>query len=374
LRSADTTVIGIDARAAAEVPAGRGRVVRELLRELALRDDPFHYQLFARERWSRAQLDDRFSWQLRALPDALWHPYAAAKANRRCAAFLATNSYLTPWLLRIPTVLIVYDLVPFDQARLANRRSLVVERLSAPRAIRRARSIVAISDATAQTLARHFPEAQGKCTVAPLGVRLPGPGELTAVEADGLPEPGFVLSVGTLEPRKNIPRLIAAYERLDRALQDAHPLVLVGPQGWQMRETIDSIAALGDRCQLLGHVSDRLLAELYRRCALFCYPSLGEGFGLPVLEAMAAGAAVLTSNLSVLEEVAGPAAEYVDPFDTASIAHALAAILRDGDRREALARAGRERARKFSWAQFAERVVACVNGALGGSQASSRRS
>jgi len=373
-------VIGIDARAAAEVPAGRGRLVRELLLALAAREDRLLYRLYARRRWEEAELDDRFSWQLRSGPDALWHPLAAIDANRSCVAYLATNSYLTPWLLRIPTVLIVYDLVPFEQPELANRRSLVVERLTAAGALRRAAGIVAISEATARSLAAHFGAAAEKCTVAPLGVRLPGAAAPDRSGLEGLPQPGFVLSVGTLEPRKNIPRLIAAYKRLEPALQEAHPLVLVGPQGWQMGETWESIRALGKRCLVLGHVSDRALAELYRRCAAFCYPSLGEGFGLPVLEAMAAGAAVITSDLSSLPEVGGDAVEYVDPREVASIAAGIERILRDPLRREELGKRARERALSFTWERFAERVLEAISAtiapsaaALGGAHTRERR-
>ncbi len=96
--------------------------------------------------------------------------------------------------------------------------------------------------------------------------------------------------------------------------------MVVGALGWETGPTLAALRSLGDRCTMLGFVSDAALAELYRRCAVFCYPSLGEGFGLPVLEAMAAGAPVVTSNVSSLPEVGGDAVEYVDPREVASIA------------------------------------------------------
>jgi glycosyltransferase involved in cell wall biosynthesis len=108
---------------------------------------------------------------------------------------------------------------------------------------------------------------------------------------------------------------------------------------------------------VLGRVADAELAELYRRCAVFCYPSLGEGFGLPVLEAMSFGVAVITSDCSSLPEVGGDAVEYVDPRDTASIGDGLQRLLRDPARREELAASGAERARGFSWARTAEAVL-----------------
>jgi glycosyltransferase involved in cell wall biosynthesis len=141
--------------------------------------------------------------------------------------------------------------------------------------------------------------------------------------------------------------------------------VVVGARGWQTGETLDRLRELGDRCVMLGHVSDSALAELYRRCALFCYPSLGEGFGLPVLEAMAAGAAVLTSNVSSLPEVGGDAVAYADPRQVDDIADQLQSLLRDEPRRDALSELARARASEFSWARFTERVLCTLDEAAG---------
>ena len=139
-----------------------------------------------------------------------------------------------------------------------------------------------------------------------------------------------MLAVGTLEPRKNLPRLVAAYSSLPEELAAAASAGRGGrPRLGDRARRSDALRSLGDRCLLLGYVSDGALGELYRRCAVFCYPSLGEGFGLPVLEAMAAGAAVVTSNISSLPEVGGDAVEYVEPEAVASIAAGLARVLED---------------------------------------------
>jgi alpha-1,3-rhamnosyl/mannosyltransferase len=169
-----------------------------------------------------------------------------------------------------------------------------------------------------------------------------------------------VLAVGTLEPRKNLPRLVAAYAALPTALQEAHPLVVVGPQGWQTGATLAALESLGERCLALGHVSDAVLAELYRRCGVFCYPSLSEGFGLPVLEAMALGAPVVTSDISSLPEVGGDAVEYVDPRSAESIQGGLQRVLTSPERRRELSRLGEARARQFSWGRTADAVVSAL--------------
>jgi glycosyltransferase involved in cell wall biosynthesis len=360
--------IGIDARAAAEVPAGRGRVVRELLRALsALPHDRHRYLLYARRTCPELRLDERFSWRLIGARDARWHSLTGREAGRECDAFLASNSYLSSLLTRIPTVTIVYDLTTFERSMRPNRRSSAIERLTLGPSVRRSKRLLAISQATADALGERFPATLGRTVVAPLGVSPALSGDDPTADAPPLPHPGFVLAVGTLEPRKNLPRLVAAYSTLDRELQARHPLVVVGARGWRTGETLEALRGLGDRCTMLGYVSDAALAELYRRCAVFCYPSLGEGFGLPVLEAMAAGAAVLTSRISSLPEVGGNAVDYVDPHDVGSITGGLRALLEDDVRRTELARRGVERAREFSWSRFATIVLGTLDEAAGAS-------
>lgn len=191
--------IGIDARAATEVPAGRGRVVRELLRALAAReDDGCRYVLYARTRWEEQPLDARFRWRSIEARDPLWHFRAARAANRECDAFLSSNSYLTTLFLRVPTVTIVYDLTTFEPSMRPNRRSTAIERLTLGPAVRRSATLVAISQATADALVHHFPAAAGRVVVAPLGVTPALASALDPAEAAALPAEGFVLAVGTL--------------------------------------------------------------------------------------------------------------------------------------------------------------------------------
>jgi glycosyltransferase involved in cell wall biosynthesis len=363
-------VIGIDARAATESQAGRGRVVRELLRALATRPGPHRYVCFARARWNEP-LDPRFQWKLSRARDPLWHLETARAASEHCDVFLSTNSYLTVMLTRAPSVAIIHDLLVFEAGMSPNRRSAAIEHLTLGGAVRRSSGLVCVSQATADALLTRFPRVRPKVSVAPLAVApvlsTPPPEQLAS-----LPAPGFVLAVGTLEPRKNLPRLVSAYQALPATLQSAHPLVVVGPRGWRTGATMAALQSLGERCVLLGHVSDEVLAELYRRCAVFCYPSLGEGFGLPVLEAMGSGAAVVTSALSSLPEVGGDAVAYVDPSDVDDIARGLGLLLSDESLRARLGRAAVERSREFSWDRFASQVQVALEKAAGdGDQPSS---
>ncbi len=364
-RSGSGLTIGIDARAATEVKAGRGRVVRELLRALAAREDPHRYRCYAREAWPEP-LDERFTWSLQRARDPVWHARTALAVNRECDVFLSSNSYLTVLMVRVPAVVAVMDLLAFDPETKPDTLVAMIERMTLGPGMRRARAIWCISQATAKALVERLPSVGPKVTVVPLAASSELGGTDPASAMVERPEPGFVLAVGTLEPRKNLPRLVEAYASLPRQLQQEHPLVVVGAKGWRTGATLAALRSLGDRCLMLGHVSDLELAELYRRCAVFCYPSLGEGFGLPVLEAMAAGAAVLTSNVTSLPEVGGPAVEYVDPRSVQSIARGLTGLLHSPDRRAELGALARTRAEEFSWSETAARVLKLLEAAAAG--------
>jgi alpha-1,3-rhamnosyl/mannosyltransferase len=142
--------------------------------------------------------------------------------------------------------------------------------------------------------------------------------------------------------------------------------VLAGARGWQEDETFAAVRRHADRVRTLGYVEDADLQALYRCASVFAFPSLGEGFGLPVLEAMAAGTAVLTSDRSSLPEVGGDAARYVDPLDVEAIRAGLAALLRDPAERARLAARGRARAEEFSWARTARETLAVLEAAAVG--------
>jgi glycosyltransferase involved in cell wall biosynthesis len=356
-----TLRIGIDARAAAEVPAGKGRYVRELLRALAGRDDPHEYLLYTRRPWEEP-LDERFSWHARELPEAVWHLQAARAANRGCNVFLATTSYVTPWFLRIPAGVVVHDLIAFRTDVAANRRAALIERATLRRALRRSALVVCDSHATCRDLLERFPWVEAKAAVVQLAAgeqfaRARDPATLDEVRSRHRLARPFVLSAGTLEPRKNLVRVLEAFARLPERLRAAYQLVVVGPRGWEFDEILASAQALGDDVRLLGHVSDDDLAVLYQACEVFCYPSLYEGFGLPLLEAMSMGAPSIASNVSSLPEVGGDGAIYVNPASVEEITSAVADLLDSPEERARLRERGRRRAEGFSWERTAGELL-----------------
>jgi glycosyltransferase involved in cell wall biosynthesis len=164
----------------------------------------------------------------------------------------------------------------------------------------------------------------------------------------------YILFVGSIEPRKNLVKLLKAYLSLPEYIKKNFKLLLVGFRGWENKEIIELLNKSKGAVNYLGYVKNEKLAELYRKASCFVYPSLYEGFGLPPLEAMACGCPVVVSNVSSLPEVCGDAAYYVDPTDTESIAGGIEKVLRDEELRQNMIEKGLERAKLFSWEKAAK--------------------
>jgi glycosyltransferase involved in cell wall biosynthesis len=218
-------------------------------------------------------------------------------------------------------------------------------------AVRRAAAISADSHATRLDLIERLRVPPEKITVIPLGLDpafCPQPEDVVSrvLARHGLPR-GYVLFVGTFEPRKNVPALVRAYAQL----RDAPPLVLVGNTGWLFEETARAIAALNleRRVRVLENVPAEELPALYSGAAVLALPSLSEGFGLPVLEAMGCGTPVIIADRASLPEIAGEAALRINPEDEASLADALERVLGDSTLRATLAARGADRVQHFQW-------------------------
>ncbi len=355
--------IAIEARAAAEVPAGRGRYVRELLKGLAGLDCDHQFLLYARERWREPALDERFVWQTLQAPGLAWPLAAGRRMSRSADVGLACTSYAitAPW--RIPGAAVVYDFVAFDRHRGSPPGSLL-ERVTLPIAVRRCGAFIAISDTTRRELEQRHPRLAATTVVAYPGAdqrfsAVAAPDDESVLRRHGLTGP-YVLVAGTLEPRKNLPRLIEAFAGLEPEVRGRFTLVLVGAAGWETDATFASVAEHRDRVRALGYLPDEELACLYRRADLLCYVSLYEGFGIPVLEAMRSGTAVLTSSVSSMPEVGGAAARYVDPLDVNDIRRGLRELLLDPALRASVAAAGIARAAKFDSAMSARTVLSTL--------------
>jgi glycosyltransferase involved in cell wall biosynthesis len=266
-----------------------------------------------------------------------------------------TNS-VGSWWTPCPSVVTIHDTTLWMFPQFHPRRRLLAMRPFIPLGAARAKAIIAVSAATKRDVVRTLKVPERKVHVvyeapAPQFRPLPRGEALEAVRRKyGLP-PAFVLYVGTIEPRKNLSRLLQAFELLRRDGFGSHVLVLVGSRGWQDAAVLRGVERMGlcGAVRLLGRAPAEDLVALYNLADVLAFPSLYEGFGLPVIEAMACGTPVVTSPNGSLAEIVGDAAELVDPTQLESIAGGLRRVLSDADRRAALRTAGLAQAARFSW-------------------------
>ena len=229
-------------------------------------------------------------------------------------------------------------------------------------AVRRARVVLTPSEATKADVVDRLGADPGRVMVTPLATRVrfrePGPHDREALEIRYSLSVPFILFVGTVEPRKNLARLVRAFGLIAGDVD--HELLLAGPSGWRSEEYERALAESSARSRIrrLGFVPDDDLAMLYQSAAAVAIPSISEGFGLPVLEAMAAGGAVVTSSTSSMPEVGGDGAHYVDPMSVEGIAEGLRRVIEDRELNATLRENGRRRAETFTWQETAHRTVA----------------
>lgn len=264
---------------------------------------------------------------------------------------------------RAPLVWTLHDLAFIREPGHFTSHGLRFFHAALERALATADVVLCSSEATRRdALAAGF--EPGRLRVVPLGARQQRATEeqVERVAAEYSLNRPYVLHVGTAEPRKNLERLVMAFEAMGRNDVD---LVLVGPQGWGPSISA-SIAKLGERARLLGFVPSEHLGPLYAGAAVFCYPSLWEGFGLPVLEALVQGAPTVTSAGTATEEVAGDAALLVDPRDTSAITAALREVLDNPALADRLRHAGPSRASNFTWDSTARQTAEIYSGLTGG--------
>lgn len=263
-----------------------------------------------------------------------------------------------------PTLLTIYDLSfvrhpewhPADRVKYFERYCL--------KRLPQVDAIITISEFSKNEIVSLLNVDSDKIYVTPLGVdQAITPGNQ---RIPGIPE-RYILSLGTLEPRKNLPLLVAAYTSLPRDLQERYPLVIAGAKGWHnhvLNKTLHSIQKK-ERIILTGYIPQDLLPNLYGRASLFVYPSLYEGFGLPVIEAMAYGVPVLASNTTSLPEVVGNAGFLVDPNNIDDVREGMLRVLTDKKIRDGMSEKGLERARLFSWEKCSRETLAIYEKVLG---------
>ncbi len=285
-------------------------------------------------------------------------------ARRYALDLLHSPVFVAPLALPCASVVTILDMTWFSLPEQHTRTKGAYFRSMIPRSIRRATRVLAISEATRQDIISVIGTPAKRVTVTHLGVDLDrfrpdaAQSRIGEIKARyGIHQPS-VLFVGKLEPRKNLPVLIEAFSSIAQEFPE-HQLVLAGNPGWDY-ETIYEAATrtpCAERIRFTGFVGEDDLPMLYAGADLFVYPSSYEGFGFPVLEAMACGAPVITSDVSSLPEVAGDAGLLIDPRDVDALAMAMRRVLADSELRQQMRARGLEQARRFTWEETAQHTV-----------------
>lgn len=364
--------IGVDARLLSEAVTGIGRYSHEML--AALIGQGHLWTLYSHRpivagNWERQNVRVRAANLPGRVLRMVWAqsvlPWRAAQDD--IELFWAPTHRLPRYLPdRIARVVTIHDLVWKHAGQTMRPLSRWLDARLMPEAVRLADRVIAVSEHTACDLLAEMPEAEGKVRVIPLGVSaLPAPAPSTALQALGIDGP-FFLFVGTLEPRKNLRYLLEAYASLPEGVRNSVYLVIAGGKGWGGVDVQSIATQLGirDRIRVVGYADDALLSTLYAHALFLAMPSLYEGFGLPLVEAMSMGTAVLTSNCSSMPIVAGDAGLLVDPSDVNSISSGLLAMIMEHSLRERLAEKARAMAARYTWEKAAAATLQVFNEAV----------
>jgi glycosyltransferase involved in cell wall biosynthesis len=359
----------IDVSAAAYQRAGIGRYTRQIVAHLGqLPDIALSYFYYGRPislpglpdpHWSISLSYSHRKYRLALLLQ--YYLGLALEAQGHGDLFHATD-FVGPRFSRLPTVITVHDLSFISHPEWHSPLNALALRLLVPRAVSEATKVIAVSAWVAWQLGSLLKVPGHKVVVVPEGVdgrslRAPPDWE-QRLKALGL-QPGYILSVGTWEPRKNFKRLLEAYSLLVHELGYIAPLVICGNPGWKYKEFLRALRRNPHRAhvKLVSGADDATLSTLYRGAGLFVLASLDEGFGLPLLEAMALGVPAAVSRAGSLPEVGGEAVTYFDPMDPADMARSMAGVLLDQTQREAMKQLGLVRSQTYTWQKAAENTL-----------------
>lgn len=349
---------------------GIGHYTQELYRHLAaLGGDHLLVPVAFGQSGSRSVDGNIVSYLPRYSTSAFWSAvsgmsfYGGDSLSTAVDLFHATDHY-TPNFKHIPVVATLMDAIPLSHPQWANQSARKIKNWLWRQSGQWAQRVITISDYSRQEIARHFGIAEEKISVTPLGVderyfeRLCGEKAEQAVAGLNLPE-RFFMFVGTFQPRKNIERIVDAHEALPTALRKAVPLLIVGRNGWGADELVARLTAYGPDGDVrwLQNVGDVAKRVMMQRATALVFPSLLEGFGLPVLEGFASQTPVITSNVTSLPEVAGNAAWLVDPYSVPAMTEAMVTLAREDAVGRDLVAKGLVRARQFTWDACARQTV-----------------
>jgi glycosyltransferase involved in cell wall biosynthesis len=366
----------VDAHAIGRHLTGNEVYVRSLLKGFAAVDRESEFIAYLSMDEAKAWVPPQFSVRRIAGNPCIRLGCDFAYKLRRDRAELLHVQYTAPLGCSIPVVVSVHDVSFLERPDYFPLHRALQLRLTVQHTISKAARILTASEFSRDSIARAYDLDPDRITVMPNAAAdcfHPMRREVATArirERFHIAAP-FILSVGDLQPRKNHMGLIEAFGRLMRANPHLpHHLILAGKDTWNGRQVRDAAkhSGVADRIRFLGFVSDDDLLHLYNACELFCFPSFYEGFGLPVLEAMACGAPVICSNTSAIPEVADGAALFFNPHDAEQIARAMLDLILHSELRARMCRLGLQRATHFSWKKTAQETLDVYYSVLEGRQ------
>ncbi len=278
-----------------------------------------------------------------------------------------TTSHYAPRFSPVPTVVSVMDVSYLRFPETFKKNDLYQLTEWTKYSVNKAKAIITISESSKSDIIKFYKTPKDKIKVVHLGLKdLPNSMASSKSPQEYGVEKNFVLFVGTLQPRKNISRLIEAFSLLPKELQDKNDLVIIGKKGWLYEEILTAPKKYGieDRVRFLDFVTDEDLPGFYKKAEVYVLPSLYEGFGLPVLEAMRYGCPVITSDVSSLPEAGGDAALYFNPESANDIKDKIEKVLTDRELREKMIEKGRVHYKKFTWEKAAKEVLEVIESAV----------
>ena len=367
--------IALDYTAGIRQPAGIGQYARGLVKTMLALDTQNEYTMITSGRATKEHPFPTAS-NVRGrnlfIPDRylniLWYrwrvPVYANIFTGSADIYHGLDFVLPPLLGKARKIVTVHDLAFLQHPETAIPSLAAYLNKVVPESVALADVVAANSHATRQALIEHYKTPPQKITVIPCGIapyfkRITDPVLLGATQHKFKLTHPFMLSVGTLEPRKNHLGLIKAFYETQQHDVSPVQLVIAGGKGWLYEETLQVVRELKleDKVRFIGRVSDLELITLYSMADVFAFPSFFEGFGIPPLEAMACGAPVITSNTSSLPEVTGDAAIQVDPHDIQVLANAISRLLEDEQLRDDLRQKGYKQVKKYAWPRIAHKML-----------------
>ncbi len=358
--------IAIDIRDAVKQKTGKGWYVFNMVRELLNLDRENTYILYSNSKknpfadFENARLkfveDSAAKWHFRVLKDL---------KEEKVDLFYAPTSYIIPAFApkNLRVVITVHDLVAFLYPSTHNTKAMIVERLTLKRALKKASDVFVVSENTKKDLLKKFKFREQRIHITPCAASQVFSEPVSEEDLDAfkkeknLPD-NFLLAVGTLEPRKNLPTLIKSFVNVKK-WHPEYKLVIVGKKGWKYDQIESTLKKFQMEKEVIfpGYLKDEDLRKMYKLAKVFVFPSLYEGFGIPPLEAMASGCPIISSNRASMPEVVGDAGILIDPTNAYKMADAISGLLENDNVRNMMIERGYKQVEKFKWENSARAAL-----------------